>query len=715
MTSDGEAIDWRRHFFVVVRGLWLVILLTLVSVGAAWFWLQRQVPQYNSRAVLRVEEQEVKVLDKVENVREEALQSITYMNTIVQSLTSNTLLLRVITANGLDKDPWIGYPSKGGKPPLEVELAERFKTQITVKPRRTTRLIDIVVEHPNPEMARKLANSIVSEFLASTIEQRKGLASNATGFLSGEFEQLRKKVQDSEARLARFRSENKDAISVVDQQNIIVERLKALNADVTNADNALIKLETDLQQLERVKEGNFSELLNIPSVAALPVIAQAREALAAKESQFAALKNRYLEKHPKHIEAATQVTELRKSLELKLKSADSLLRQRFDAAKETQRRLHAALEEQKKKALALDQLAMPYNALAREVELDRQLFQEVSSRRRETQLSEKMDRVPYTLVEAPLVANTPVKPQKLKTLAIALFGGLLAGLGVVLGLDRLDSSLRSVDQAEHELGLGALAALPDAGKGKDGSSGLVMLDDGGSSAAEAFRTLRASLSLLGEESTRRLLLVTSAVPAEGKTYTSVNLAIALAKQGYRTLLVDADLRQPQVANVLLGKVQKRHELPGLSDVLSGEASLDQSVRPTEIENLFVLIAGRRAPNPAELLAQPHAGRLLQSLPNHFDRVVVDSAPVNAVSDSLALAGHVHAVCLVVRAGKTPRRAVERAVKQLQTTGARIAGFVLNRVPRGRGAAYYYYYYGDTYVKDGVYGAEPMQNAKTLKS
>jgi capsular exopolysaccharide synthesis family protein len=242
-----------------------------------------------------------------------------------------------------------------------------------------------------------------------------------------------------------------------------------------------------------------------------------------------------------------------------------------------------------------------------------------------------------------------------------------------------------------------------------------MTDDANSSQAEAFRTLRASISLLGEEDKRRIILVTSAIPAEGKTFTSTNLAASFATQGYKTILIDADLRRPALsASMLERDVRQNEDFRGLTDVLSGLCPLDEAVRPTKVPNLSLIPSGRRAPNPAELLAQGGVEQLLKDLSTKYDRIILDSAPINAVSDSLAVAPLAHAVCLVLRYGKTPRRATNRALALLKKSGARMAGVIMNRMPSRRGAAYYYYYYGDPYVKDGVYGSDTSKKKRSRK-
>jgi capsular exopolysaccharide synthesis family protein len=260
-----------------------------------------------------------------------------------------------------------------------------------------------------------------------------------------------------------------------------------------------------------------------------------------------------------------------------------------------------------------------------------------------------------------------------------------------------------------------LAVVPEADLSKLTKGGNFLTEDSNSSQAESFRTLRASLSLLGEEDQRRLILVTSAIPAEGKTFTALNLAASLATQGLRTLMIDGDLRRPALSALLLEPDERKGtEFRGLTDVLSNLCSAKEAIRSTAIQNLDLLPSGRRAPNPAELLAQPNVVALLKQLTWEYDRVVIDSPPVNAVSDSLTLAPQMHAVVLVMRCGKTPRRATIRAIALLQKAGARMAGLVMNRMATHSGAAYYYYYYGDSYVNDTVYSEEDKKDKKNRK-
>jgi capsular exopolysaccharide synthesis family protein len=282
-------------------------------------------------------------------------------------------------------------------------------------------------------------------------------------------------------------------------------------------------------------------------------------------------------------------------------------------------------------------------------------------------------------------------------IAGALLAGLFLGLVLIFGLNAFDSSLKTVDRAEKALALPAVGAVPKAAK--DAGSDLITLQEPHGAVAEAFRTLRTSMSLLGKESDRRSFLFTSAIPGEGKSFCSINYAVALAQQGLRTLLIDADLRLPTIGKRLF----EDQPHPGTSDVLAALTPLDQAVRPAKVENLFVMTAGNRAPNPAELLSGGGFGELVQKALTTYDRVVIDSAPVNAVADSLLLVRHVQSVCLVVHAAKTPRKAVQRACQKLAEAGGKPVGFILNRLPAHGGVGYYYHYSAGEYGK-GIYGA-----------
>ena len=748
MDRMENLFDFRRLWNLVLSRWWIIALIVGFAALATIGYLLTATKIYESRAVLQVQQQEQQVLS-MDQVREDNPSTLDYVNSVVQALTSRNLLLRVIEANNLRTNEDFAPPRS--QPYTDIELADILEKKVTVKLRRLTRLVEITVQDADPELARTLAASFVKEFLRENFSQRMTVSQVANDFLKEEAEKLKAKLEDSERKLQAYKEKNQ-AVSLDERQNIIVEQLKEINTKVTEAQSERMKLEADIEQVREIGK-NPEELMRIGSVAELPQVKEARELLLEAESELAELQDRYLQKHPKHIAAVRKVASLRDSLNTSLSKAGDILGRQYAASQQTEAKLSEALKGQETTALDLNNLAIPFNVLQREVESDRAMYESVIKRMKETAVSTGIEQAPFTLIEEPMVASKPSKPRKMRTLALALVLSSLIAVGGLVLYDNMDTSLRSVDDAESALELSSLAGIPDhrpagfakfrqvasrekdvlpdrikkakglmAKKREGGAVGtadlqdlvkpapvdrthkerypIATVDDPASALAEAYRTLRANLAMLGPEETRRILLFVSAIPEEGKTYTSLNTAVVLAQQGHKTLLVDVDLRRPSMHKALL----PGGELPaGVTDVMVGNAKLDDVIRPTGIENLFFLSAGNRAPNPAELIGAADIPAFVAQLGEKFERVIFDSAPVNAVSDTLNIAPHAHKTVLVVRAGKTPRKVANRALMLLRKSGAKVAGFVLNRLPTGRTAGYYYYYYGDKYEKDSAYG------------
>jgi Mrp family chromosome partitioning ATPase len=442
------------------------------------------------------------------------------------------------------------------------------------------------------------------------------------------------------------------------------------------------------------------------------------------------------------IAAKAALAEAKQKLREAVLAQPPILRNAIEQLKATQTNLHEALQDQKGVALNLNRTAIGYQELARQAETDRALYESVIRQIKETNLTKDVKTNAVSVIEHSPLPGAPVSPKPSKTIALGLLAGLAVGLAFVFGIDALDRSIKTVDQAETTLGLPVFAAVPDTtdegavsrikrrSRAFRASNYRVVVETPESPAAEAFRNLRAALSLLGPEAERKISLFTSAVPNEGKSFTSANYSLALAQQGYRVLLIDGDLRRPNVHKIFrfpetdIKNNSEENTPPGVTDCLVGEADIASAAREIPAgafqfvdENialtgdiltaaggqLFVLAGGRRAPNPAEILAGPFFGQLVTQAAKLFDRVIIDSAPILAVSDTLLMTPHVQTLCIVVRAGKTPRAAVRRAITLLAKSGVRPAGLVLNRLRRSRGVGYYYYYASHGYgAEEGAY-------------
>ena len=539
--------DFAHFYHLLLSKAWVIILFVILSLFAAIGYLIWAPKIYESRAVIEVGQETARVNNIQDFNNGEDLSTAEALKTIEQALLSETLLLQVVKANGLDKDPSFAPPKKDGSAYLDTELVGRFKSKVNVMVRRGTRLIDVTVGDTDPKRAQQLAESMVKEFVNQSFEQKLGLSETASDYLRQEADRLKAKLQNAEQAVQKFR-EDHNAVSLEDKQNIIVEKLKELNLKVTEAKSERLKLEADVATIKQGKAKTPEELLMLPSVAALPVVAALRQELADKESKF---------------KAESQLKGLQQSLNRTLVNAGNMVIKSYEAAKNTEAKLTAALQEQEQAALELNKIAIPYNALVREVETDRALYESVLTRMKVTNVAKGIWENDIRVIETPFVAAKPAKPAKLKILVLALLGGFVLGCGLVVGTDMADSSIRSVDQVENISGLSVLTSVPES-KRKDLDKESVLTSDPASYEAEAFRSLRTAISFLGPEKDRKTVLFTSANPAEGKSYCSLNYAVALAHTGLRTLLIDADLRRPNLSKVVLADTKAR----GLTDCLT---------------------------------------------------------------------------------------------------------------------------------------------------
>jgi polysaccharide biosynthesis transport protein len=793
MTESQRGFNLRQFWHGLLERIWIVALCVLGGLFIALGYLGRTPKIYQAHAVLEVDFQQPTFVageDTPMRMRSMFLASQEALRTIEQNLTNREMLSRVIRAEGLAEDggtallgssvnrdanaktspaPPAQTDSSRTQPklvagmtftPVEEALAGALSGMVKASIRRGTRLIDVYVTNRDPVMAQRLAEAVGREYIRNAIERRSSFSQDALRYLVEEEERLKVNLQKSEATVAEYKANNPDALQLGggtvstgsqagsgagaggSRGGIVEDKLQELSSKLTTAKSERLRLEGELKQIEQAG-GDLDALLAIPGISLSNLVNEARRNVTQIEAEIATLSLRYKAKHPKMMSARAALTEAQQKLRQAVNAQPPILRNAIEQSKATEADFQQALHEQQGTAVALNKTAIGYQELARQAETDRVLYESVLRQIKQTDLTKDIKTDAVSIAEHAELPRQIISPVPSKTITLGLLCGLAIGLAFVFAADALDRSIKTVDQAEATLGLPVLAAIPET-KGSDKKAqhqdrdnaprdaAMYRLVDEAPSGpiAESFRNLRAALSLLGPEVDRQVFLFTSALPNEGKSFTSVNYALALAHQGQRVLLVDGDLRRPSIHKVFRGPEDRG--LPGVIDYLVQAVALKDAVqliatleckepgknrlRNTEskVGQLFILAGGQRAPNPAELLSGDCFENLIKEGKTMFDRVIIDSAPILAVSDTLLMAPYVQSICMVVRASKTPRNAVSRALTLLDAAGNRPAGIVLNRLPRRRGAGYYYYYASHGYGEgEGSYGGEYGDSGKTL--
>lgn len=691
--SAGPApLDFERLLRPLLRRAWVLVLCVILGGAAAAVYVARSPKIYAGHEVVEVAQEAQQVIG-FKDTRPEDYKSSEVLKTIEQTLSAGSLLLRVARVNHLEGNPTFLATRPGGAHYPDAEIIEQMSRKVSVNIRRGTRLIDIMVEDRDPALAAQLARSLVEEYRRQTLDQKQDAQRDANGFLVQEERRLKEKLSASERELADYRQAHR-AVSLDEKQNIVVEKLRELSAKVTDAKSRRLQWEADLGKLQPLNARSTQELLTLSSINSAPSVAEVRRQINEKEAAFAAIKERYGPKHIKYIEASQTLQRLNADLATEVGKAAAAATTSYQAAVSAEKSLEDALHEQEKISLELDSLSIPYRALVRQSESDRALYENVLNRMKENGIAQSADPDNLRVIEPANIQSHPIKPSRLRSLALGLIAGGCLGVALALFLEWTNHSLQTVDQAENTLRLTLLAAVPALKR--SGVRDWPLLPKAALAQREAFRGLRTTLDLSNRDKNARCVLFTSAIPGEGKSFCSVNYAAALAQQGRRTLLINADLRRPcGYESVLLGA--NAEKLPGLADCLKGDHPLAQTVHPTPVENLFFCPAGSRTDEAAELVSRPRFASMLAEAAGGFETIVVDTPPVNAVTDSLAMAPHAGVVCLVVRPGWAPLKAVLRCIHYLTMAGAAPAGFVFNRLEVGAlGAKSAYYYYGSEY-------------------
>jgi succinoglycan biosynthesis transport protein ExoP len=673
-----------REILTLLREkIWLIMICVLLAgfAGAAYIILHP--PIYRAQAVIRVERGGQRVVKEDENGRLNLNQD-EMIKTTEQVLTSPELLLQLLKRNDLDKVPAFLPGLK--RPASDTRMVEELAKQISVRVRRGTWLIDISVEDRSPVLAQKIAELLIKEFTYENFQQHTEISEMAYNFLREKAQRLKAKLANSEGALQSFK-EQYHAVELGEKENTVIEKLHTLNRLVTEAKAARLKLESDYAQIKKLGGNPPTDLLSVPAIASASPIIAVEKLVAEKEAEVAALNEIY--KHPYHTGAVEQLQQLKANLDRTILHAAQEVTNAYDSAVATEKRMEEALQNQDEIALQLGKLLIPYDALRQEVDADRVLYESVLNRLKETDATKDAVQDSIQLISHPLLPERPVSPQKWVILLFIL-GGFMLGCGIAFLSRTLDRSFRTPDEAERCLGVPVLADIPKARKIKSDDDCLVLVKQPGSPTAESFRSLRASLSLLRKDELCKTLLFTSALPSEGKSFCAINCAVAFAQQHLETLLIDADLRLPSIERVFFNKAIDEAPIKGLTEVLAGEATLDEAVQSSRISKLSVLCAGHRIFTPAELLASETCGRMILEATEIFDRVVINSAPIQAVSDTLILARHVQGICLVI-SPQTSAEIVFQAVQKLGRARSKLIGFVFDRVSLRHDADYTYPY------------------------
>ncbi len=757
---EGE-LHLRDYWRTIRKRLWLIAGLAVIVSAIAAIRQADQPDIYQARSRVQVDTETYSpALGASKGSSfyvDNAYMDPEYFNTQVQIVTSPTLLRRVAKTLDLEhnrtfleprvenRSTWQGVlrmvgfrqqvkepvkpanrilkegstriPSSGfsAEDPGEIErLAPYVDTlagMLDVSQVKKTRLIDIRGSHTDPAVATKVVNTTADAFALWNLEMKTKTNTVAGAYMQKRIAELQSQIRNGEEQLVNY-AQSHEILSLDASQNTVVERLTGLNKELLVAENER-NLAEAAYRTTRMMPGAAEANAEVSD----KQIADFKTKLADLKQKRSQLLLTDTEESPEVRDVAQQIGVIEQQLEETRGSAKSILtvnlesNYRMALARETS--LRESFTRQRAETVAQNQAAINYNILKQEIETNKGLLEGLMQRSKENDVSMAGTPNNIHVVDYSAIPPGPIGPRRTQAIIFASILALAFGVGLALFLEYLDDTIKTPNDIESGLRLPALAVIPIAGKlakrlspittllhrggGESRGPELLIANDGPSQQAEAYKHLRTSLLLSTPGRAPKTILVTSSVPAEGKTTTVVNTATVLAQTGAKVLVIDADMRRPRLHHVF-----GLSNTAGLSAILSSEITEAETlakINQYRDTNIYLLSSGAIPPNPAELLGSNQMKGLLDLAGDMFQYIVIDSPPIASFTDGVLISSLVDGVLLVVHGGKTSRQVVKRTRQILQEIGAKIIGVVLNKVEVRSGDYYYYHYdYKPNYPK-----------------
>jgi polysaccharide biosynthesis transport protein len=672
---DQKQSEFLRYFSIAIKRKKLVLLVAAAVFAAAVYWTYTTPRVYTATANIQIEPDQ-NVLPYNYGVAAVVPDS-SYVSTQARVLGSETLGERVVRRLKL-----VGGPADA------PSLGRWFAGHVQVEPVQGTQILKVTYRGDEPDFAAQAVNALADEYVDYGLEIKRDSILKARDFLQSELTRLQQKMQQSEQRLVDY-GRTHNILEPTRENNIVTRRLTELHDEMTKVEGEL--LANEYKDLQNTPIESFPDQLKTP------VTKNLESRRSEMEQKLATLRLKFGSRWPEVVALNEQLNDIRNQLDTERRKALRQARVQYDLATVHQQRLMSAIREQKVLADQLTQDSIQYDMLKREVDADRQLHEGLLQRMKETDISAGLKAGNVRTIDRGHVPRWPSSPNVPLNLSLGLILGVIAGLCAATSAELIDRRIRTPEDVERELRVPFLGAVPKFSKEwtlenggylmplHESTARLLPSTRQGSVYWESYRALRTSL-LFSPEKRPHSILVTSAVAGEGKSTSAVNLAIALAHTGARTLILELDLRRPHLA----GSLGLRHDV-GISRYLAGQTPLHTEIQPSTVPNLFVVTSGPIPPNPPELIGSSRMLAGLELLKRHFDFVVIDGPPVTPLADALVIAPQVSGVVLVVGA-RTSAAVAQKGRNYLRSVNANLLGVLVNSVKTDLTDAYGSYYH-----------------------
>jgi len=700
----GQAQRSLGDYLILLRErLWYIVIIFLVVATGTALYTFRKTEMFTAGALVEILRSDpVPMATQGSALDMNQIRSAEDLNTEINFLNSGRLIEAVNQRlTGAEKEAFMApYENtmtfSGPLTPLGV-LGKNRKVQ----PSRMSLNVYITYTHPDPAIAADVANMFAEEYVQSTVERGLERVIKAVEDLRREADSKKERVEELEARLAEYRREH-NAVSIDRSENVALSELQTVNSRVNQAEARFSATETQWEMIQEF-EKEEKPLWELSFIAARPLVNELLARRANAIINISTLSKRYREKHPVMIEATQNLAQINEELAGAVRTAKSSIRASYETAEKDLVAARQAMERSEERMLSLAEVRTGYNSILREFEVAQMSYQQLISQLSTREAETSWKTAQAEIIDRATIPPSPSSPNIPLNLALGVVGGLGLGVGFAFVLAFLDNRVKSAYDVEELVGLPLLGIVPKVDRRLTSSErARAVVTNLDSKVTESFRTIHSSISLSDEGKLAQVMAVTSTLPAEGKSFITTNLALTFAGQGQRTLVIDCDMRLPNVAKSFGVKPKT-----GMYEYFFGDKTLDDVIIKEVAPNCDILPSEKSPDNPTQVLNSVEFEQLIIQLRHRYHKIVIDSPPVGAVSDTLCLLPLIDGVVFVVKFNDVKKKAAKAAVKNLSESETPVFGAVMNAIS-AKMSNYYYSHYYDYSYHDYYYLKDPSE-------
>lgn len=700
--EGGPARSLRDYLLMLRERIWLVIVAFFIIFTGSILYTLHAPKEYTATATVRILRDDPDILRVGGGIEDNTIRSMEDFNTEVSVFQSQMIITQVASRLRGEELAEFMAPYEdmirftGPLTPAEVLYRNR-----KIVPMRMTLMLAVQYSHPDPQIAARIANLFAEEFQNHKLRQNIETSMEAVESLQVRVDSQQEKVEALENKMAAYR-EQYGIVSLEERADIDHQELAELKRIVVADKRMLDETETRWTMLQN-RRAEGKPLWELSFISQLPRVSELLSQASSLRVTESTLARRYRAKHPRMIETRESLEKALSELNEAVEEAAQKTYLEYLHAQRSHDQSSQRLAEKEREILELGRLQVDYGAIRREMEANTGILQ-VMVMRLNTEITEiNLKAHSARIIDVAHPPRDPSKPRYVLNIAAGFFGGIASGLALALIVALLDDRVKSVFDVESSIGLPLVGVVPRIKRLNSPEKAKAVASNIDQRVTEAFRSIHSALKISEQSKDAKVILATSTVPSEGKSFVTTNLAVTYAIHGQKTLLIDADLRMPSVSKGL-----DLDESKGLITHFEKGEDLDACIHREVYPNMDVLCAGGRAKNPSQILSSESFEAMITQLRESYDRIIIDSPPVAAVSDVLNILSCVDGLVYVIKFNSVKRRTVKSNVKRLLDANVPIFGAVLNQISVAASRSYYTNYYDTAYSQYYETGEEDGQ-------